>query len=120
MQAYSANAPGTDTPNNSMFLQICFMPWSQNQQWLQGMWDSQETRSPTFRSVTFFAYGYNVACGLMADDQRGFGVDLAPLVPFHDVHVCAAEGGTMDLDEYLVVAGFRDGEIRPIDEPDDY
>ena len=22
----------------------------------------------------------------------------------------------MDLDEYLVVAGFRDGEIRPIDE----
>lgn len=63
-----------------------------------------------------FAYGYNVACGLMADDQRGFGVDLAPLVPFHDVHIRTADGGTVYFDQHLVIAGFRDGEIGPVDE----
>ena len=63
-----------------------------------------------------FAHGYNVACGLMADDQRRFGVDLTPLVPFHDVHIRTADGGTVYFDQHLVIAGLRDGEICPVDE----
>ena len=51
--AYSAKAPSCVMPNSLMFPQMWGMPLRQNQHSLHWMCDSQDTRSPIFRSVTF-------------------------------------------------------------------
>ena len=48
---------------------------------------------------------------LVADGHRGLDGLLAPLVPLVDVEVCAADGGFLNLDQYVVHTHFGHGNI---------
>lgn len=53
---------------------------------------------------------------LVAGDHRGLDVDLGPVIPLHDVHIGAADGGAVHFNQDLVIPDLGEGQVGVIGE----
>jgi hypothetical protein len=58
-----------------------------------------------------FSGFHNVAGELVSDDDRWPHPAACPVVPFEDVHVCAAHTGAADTNQNFVISYFRNRDF---------
>ena len=108
---YSANAPGRLTPMPLVSLHRCRRPARQLRQRPQTTWPSPLTMSPGWKSATLRTDRDDLAHKLVTHHHRHGNRLLGPGVPVVDVHVGAADAGAADLDQHVVDADLRFGDV---------
>ena len=114
MVRYSANAPARLTPTPEVLRHRCRRPARQLRQCPQVMWPSPDTRSPVLKPRTSCPIRRFRRNTRGRRHRHGHGL-LRPCIPVVDVHVGAADGRAVYLDEYIVVA---DRGLRYVLQPD--